>query len=423
MPPSAWSAMPPTPRRFGHDGLDLVAVEAVDPAAEDVAEQDAATRIDGRSFDEAVAGREHFELHKVGGYARRARCRLLDAIVQGRTARRGVGRTARRRTRAASADHAASQRTGSGRVVGRAAASRPSAAGARDVDAVSVAGQQHGMVVLDDAGAVVRPAKLWNDTESAPDAAWLVKQLGGPEAWVAACGSVPLAAFTIAKLSWLHRSEPEAWARLARVCLPHDWLTLRLSGEFVTDRGDASGTGYFNAAEERVPPGSPRRRRRRTRLGDAGCPASSGRVPAPASRRAFGKEAIVAAGTGDNMAAALGVGLGAGRRRRVDRDVGNGLRGERRADRRRNRRGRVVRGRDRPLPSVGVHAERDEGHRRGGAAARRRRGRTRRARARGARGRCRRRRPRARRRPVLRRRARPRTGPTRPVRSPGCAPT
>ena len=69
------------------------------------------------------------------------------------------------------------------------------------------------------------------------------------EQWASACGSVPLAAFTIAKLSWLHRSEPDAWARLARVCLPHDWLTWKLSGEFVTDRGDASGTGYFSAAE------------------------------------------------------------------------------------------------------------------------------------------------------------------------------
>ncbi len=68
------------------DGLDLVSVEPVDPAAEDVAEQHAATRIDGRTFDEAVTGREHFELHhRVGGYARRARYRFLDASVQGRT--------------------------------------------------------------------------------------------------------------------------------------------------------------------------------------------------------------------------------------------------------------------------------------------------------------------------------------------------
>ena len=185
------------------------------------------------------------------------------------------------------------------------------AAGARDVDAVSVAGQQHGMVVLDDGGAVVRPAKLWNDTESAEDAAWLVKQLGGPEAWVAACGSVPLAAFTIAKLSWLHRSEPDAWARFARVCLPHDWLTLRLAGEFVTDRGDASGTGYFNPAEEQyrldllaVVDGALDWTARLPRVLGPGAPAGV--------TNEFGREAIVAAGTGDNMAAALGIGLGAG---------------------------------------------------------------------------------------------------------------
>src|SRR5439155_3901737 len=83
-----------------------------------------------------------------------------------------------------------------------------------DVSAIAVAGQQHGLVALDEAGAVVRPAKLWNDTESAPDAAWLIKQLdgaGGAAAWAAACGSVPVAALTVTKLSWLHRSEPAAF--------------------------------------------------------------------------------------------------------------------------------------------------------------------------------------------------------------------
>ena len=97
---------------------------------------------------------------------------------------------------------------------------------------MSVAGQQHGLVTTDANGQPVRAAKLWNDTESAPDARWLIDQLpGGEAAWAAACGSVPVAAFTITKLSWLHRSEPEAWARAARVCLPHDWLTWMLSGE------------------------------------------------------------------------------------------------------------------------------------------------------------------------------------------------
>jgi xylulokinase len=153
----------------------------------------------------------------------------------------------------------------------------------------------------------VRPAKLWNDTESAPDAEWLVKQLGGPEAWAAACGSVPVAAFTIAKLSWLHRSEPEAWARLARVCLPHDWLNLQLSGVFVTDRGDASGTGYFDPVADRY-------RDDLLAIVDreldwsARVPMVLGPGDVAGSTTAFGRAALVAPGTGDNMAAALGAG-------------------------------------------------------------------------------------------------------------------
>jgi xylulokinase len=187
------------------------------------------------------------------------------------------------------------------------------AAGSRalDVDAVAVAGQQHGMVVLDAHDAVIRPAKLWNDTESAPDAAWLVKQLGGAAAWADACGSVPVAAFTIAKLSWLHRSEPEAWARVARVCLPHDWLTWKLTGSFVTDRGDASGTGYFSAASDEY------RYDLLAIVDDAAdWPARLPTVLGPAATAgattAFGLDAIVAPGTGDNMAAALALALQAG---------------------------------------------------------------------------------------------------------------
>src|SRR5262249_49672068 len=117
------------------------------------------------------------------------------------------------------------------------------------VDAISVAGQQHGMVVLDDAGAPLRPAKLWNDTESAADAAWLLDQFGGGAAWADAVGVVPVAAITITKLSWLHRKETDVFSRVARVVLPHDYLTYRLTGELVTDRGDASGTGYWSARD------------------------------------------------------------------------------------------------------------------------------------------------------------------------------
>mgnify|MGYP002375368307 CR=1 FL=1 len=107
------------------------------------------------------------------------------------------------------------------------------------------------MVALGDSGQVLRPAKLWNDTETAPDAGWLIKQLDGPGPWAAATGSVAVASFTITKLSWLHRSEPEHFERLAHVLLPHDWLIYRLTGAMVTDRGDASGTGYWSPAEGR----------------------------------------------------------------------------------------------------------------------------------------------------------------------------
>jgi xylulokinase len=170
------------------------------------------------------------------------------------------------------------------------------------VDAMAIAGQQHGMVALDEKGDVVRPAKLWNDTESAPDAKWLLSKLEA-DGWAAACGSVPVAAFTITKLSWLHRSEPDAWARLARVCLPHDWLTWRLTGEFVTDRGDASGTGYFSAATGEY---------RYDLLEIVDAADWSTRVPrvlGPIEAAGEHANAVVAPGTGDNMAAALGIGL------------------------------------------------------------------------------------------------------------------
>src|SRR4029450_12773551 len=127
-----------------------------------------------------------------------------------------------------------------------ALAAAGAALGAGPVDAVAIAGQQHGMVVLDSAGEVLRPAKLWNDTEAAPDAAALVDRLGA-EAWSEAVGLVPVASYTVTKLAWLRRSEPSAWERLGRVLLPHDWLNLRCTGVAATDRGDASGTGYVGA--------------------------------------------------------------------------------------------------------------------------------------------------------------------------------
>jgi xylulokinase len=175
-------------------------------------------------------------------------------------------------------------------------------------DAIGVAAQQHGMVVIDDAGQVIRPALLWNDVRSAPQARALITELGGPRRWAEQTGSVPTASFTVTKLRWLAEHEPDSAARTARVLLPHDWLTWRLAGrdgEPATDRGDASGTGYFSPATGRWRP----------ELAQAalGKPAELPRLAAPAEIVARTERgAALSAGTGDNMGAALGLGVGLG---------------------------------------------------------------------------------------------------------------
>ncbi|MBW0114884.1 xylulokinase [Pseudonocardia abyssalis] len=123
------------------------------------------------------------------------------------------------------------------------------AGGLDGVEAIAVAGQQHGMVCLSGSGDVVRPALLWNDTRSADAARDLVDELGA-QAWADATGSVPVASITATKLRWLATHEPDNAATTAAVCLPHDWLTWKLRGtgaleDLVTDRSDASGTGYW----------------------------------------------------------------------------------------------------------------------------------------------------------------------------------
>jgi len=176
--------------------------------------------------------------------------------------------------------------------------------------ALAVAAQQHGLVVSDASGRVLRPAKLWNDTESATDAAELLELLpGGAGAWAKACGSVPVASFTITKLRWLRRCEPESFSRMAAVELPHDWLSRQLTGRRATDRGDASGTGYWSPAE-----GSYRFDLLALVDSDLAWQELLPEVLQPTEVAGSWQEvgAVVAPGTGDNMAAALGLGLGPG---------------------------------------------------------------------------------------------------------------
>jgi len=206
-----------------------------------------------------------------------------------------------------------------------AALQQASAGLLEQADAISVAGQQHGMVALDDSGTVVRDALLWNDLRSAPDADDLVAELGAAE-WAVATGSVPGASFTVSKLRWLARCEPDNAARTARVLLPHDWLTWRLAGAIeppTTDRGDASGTGYFSAANDEYRLDlAERALGHRPQLPRVADPAATvGTVPpaiiaaaSPSASAASGRadRIVIGPGTGDNMAAALGLGTGPG---------------------------------------------------------------------------------------------------------------
>jgi xylulokinase len=211
------------------------------------------------------------------------------------------------------------------------------AGGLADVAAISIGGQQHGMVVLDAAGEVIRPALLWNDTRSAPAAAELIAEVGAAE-FAERTGSVPVASFTLTKLRWLADAEPENAARVAAVALPHDWLTWRLRGfgpqnpaldELTTDRSDASGTSYFNPVTNKYDLDL---LHRALRVGNSGHRSAIllprvlgpgdiaghvGDMPEFSTGRDSGgpgssASAVVGVGAGDNAGAALGLGASEG---------------------------------------------------------------------------------------------------------------
>jgi xylulokinase len=181
----------------------------------------------------------------------------------------------------------------------------------RRIAGVGVSGQQHGLVVLDGSGEVVRPAKLWCDTSTAEEARELSERLGRP---------IP-AGFTASKVLWLARREPASWARVRAVLLPHDYVNLRLTGRRCMEFGDASGTGFFDPERRRfderacaaidarlaellpplLEPGAPAGELSREGAELLGLPAECAGIP-------------VAAGGGDNMMSALGSGVTAGGR-------------------------------------------------------------------------------------------------------------
>ena len=115
-----------------------------------------------------------------------------------------------------------------------------------EIGGIGVSGQQHGLVCLDDRDLPVRPAKLWNDTSTSAECDELTRKLGGESRVLALVGNLILPGYTAPKIAWLAAREPESYARTARMCLPHDYLNLWLTGRFVTEYGDASGTAYFD---------------------------------------------------------------------------------------------------------------------------------------------------------------------------------
>ena len=187
---------------------------------------------------------------------------------------------------------------------------------AADIRAIAVGGQQHGLVALDRRGEPLRPSMLWNDTRSGPQARALLDALG-EDFWADRIGLRPVASFTVTKWVWLRENEPEVAKATAAIRLPHDYVTQRLTGDGVTDRGDASGTGWWSgtsgayetavlehpivALEQEVLPRV---------LGPV---ETAGQVDdAVAAELGLGNGVVVGPGTGDNAAAALGLGLDAG---------------------------------------------------------------------------------------------------------------
>lgn len=283
-----------------------------------------------------------------------------------------------------------------------AAGLKESGVDASSVTGIAVAGQQHGLVVLDRTGRSLRPALLWNDTRSAPQATVLTETLGGPEAWTARTGTVPVASMTATKWQWLRENDPATAEATAAIRLPHDFLTERLAGTAATDPGDASGTCWYSTATGEYDPellallgldadllpavattGA-------TRVGSltAGAAAELG-LPAGIA---------VAAGTGDNMSAAVGLGFGgsrpAGPPGAQPRDIGDRVR--RHPHPPRHPRARGIRRGGRYVPATGVHPQLHTRRGQGGRAA---------AAGPGGRGARRRSRPAA----VSRRRAHPRS--------------
>ena len=185
-------------------------------------------------------------------------------------------------------------------------------AGAGEVVAIGVSGQQHGFVPLDKAGEVIRPAKLWCDTATAAECEEITAKLGGQKKTIAALGNAILPGFTASKILWLKKHEPKNFAKLATVLLPHDYLNFWLTGEKTMEFGDASGTALLDVRKRKWCAAA--LKAIDANLADKLPKLISSDEPAGVLSAATAKELglqpgiLVSAGGGDNMMGAIGTG-------------------------------------------------------------------------------------------------------------------
>ena len=189
---------------------------------------------------------------------------------------------------------------------------RQAKAVAADVVAIGVSGQQHGFVALDSQGEVIRPAKLWCDTSTAPECDEIMDKLGGLKKTIKLLGNAVLPGFTASKILWLKKHEPKNYTQLATVLLPHDYLNFWLTGQKVMEYGDASGTALLDVKKRKwsdaiidvID----------SELADKLPPLMSSDKPAgrlqlsTAKQLGLNPDVLVSAGGGDNMMGAIGTG-------------------------------------------------------------------------------------------------------------------
>jgi xylulokinase len=179
------------------------------------------------------------------------------------------------------------------------------------VGALGVSGQQHGFVPLDAAGCTIRPAKLWNDTSTVAENDALLETLGGTDAAIEKIGLAPAVGFTASKILWLKRHEPAAFARLATILLPHNYINFKLTGRACMEYGDASGTGLMDIRTRRWHPEALAAvdAALGAKLPPLGHPLEPAGPMKTSVAAAFGfKDVLVSSGGGDNMMGAIGTG-------------------------------------------------------------------------------------------------------------------